>query len=707
MNRPERGTPATQGRRYVADEEGLVPRWADRRSWGEAARHREVDEALALLDALVEQAPVGLAYLDPQLRYTRVNDALLAMVGGRREQWYGCTPDDLHPAWAPQLTPSLRAVLATGEHQLNVAVHEDDRSWRMTCYPVRSSDGEVLGVGVLVVEVTETERATAQLARAAERLRLLVTAGGSLARTLDEERLLHLIGEFAVPRLADTCAVDMVEGDGLVRRVVLIGDGAAPDDSSAVDPGDARPGHAHGPPHRPPRPVAEVLATGLSQRLDPIPPGLLAQGERSRTALVLPLRGRGVVLGALTVAVGSSGRRYDDADVALVEELAARAAMAVDNARLYARQRDVAVALQHSLLPQRLPELPGIEVAARYVPASADTEVGGDWFDVVPLEGGRVGIVIGDVMGRGVRAAAVMGQLRAAVRAYAVMNLAPARLVGYLDRVVQALDQVQLVTCLYVELDPQTGDVRYANAGHHPPLLRRPDGATELLPGEPDAPLGVGSGSPAERSGRIPFGGTLVVYTDGLVEERGGDVDARVRLLCAALREVDERPERLVDGLLARMGRTRAHHDDVALLAVRLGGVGQQPAPDVLARLALPGDTAVVRAAREFAADTLQRWVLPELTETVTLLVSEVVTNALKHARSGAELRLHRTSTGVEVEVLDADDRLPTPRIVDTDAESGRGLYLVEALASSWGAEPVRQGKRVWFRVDAMDDAPV
>lgn len=671
-----------------------MARWADRLSWGEAARRREVDEALALLDALVEQAPVGLAYLDTELRYTRVNDALLAMLGGRREQWYGNAPDDVHLAWAAQVTPSLRAVLATGEQRQTLGVHADDRSWRVTCYPVRTTHGDALGVGVLVVETTEEERATAEVASAAARLKLLAKAGSSLARALDEERLLHLIGEFTVPALADACAVDLVEERGLVRRVALVGD-----DTGGGEPLPAA-GLVGEPPRRPPPFVAEVLRTGRSMQLTPIPPRLPG-GDRPGAALVLPLQGRGVVLGALTVARAGSGRRYDDADVALAEELATRAAVAIDNARLYARQRDVAVALQHSLLPQRLPELPGIEVAARYLPGSTDTEVGGDWFDVVPLDTGRAGIVIGDVMGRGVRAAAVMGQLRAAVRAYAVMNLPPARLVGFLDRVVQALDQVQLVTCLYLELDPQTGDLRYANAGHAPPLLRRPDGGTEVLPGEPDAPLGVGSGSPAERSARIPFGGTLLAYTDGLVEERGVDVDARVRGLCAALREVDEHPERLVDGVLTRMGRTRAHHDDVALLAVRLTGLGRQPAPDSLARLALPGDTAVVRSAREFAADTLQRWRLRELIETVTLLVSEVVTNALRHARSGAELRLHRTAGGVEVEVLDADDRLPIPRIVDSDAESGRGLHLVDALAASWGAEPMRQGKRVWFRVEA------
>src|SRR5512135_341371 len=146
---------------------GRVARWADRLSWGEAARRREIDEALALLDALVEQAPIGLAYLDTELRYTRVNDALLAMLGCRREQWYGNAPDDVHPAWAAQVTPSLRAVLATGEQRQTPGVHADDRSWRVTCYPVRSTDGEALGVGVLVVETTEEERATAEVARSA------------------------------------------------------------------------------------------------------------------------------------------------------------------------------------------------------------------------------------------------------------------------------------------------------------------------------------------------------------------------------------------------------------------------------------------------------------------------------------------------------------------------------------------------------------
>ncbi|MBO0830278.1 MAG: SpoIIE family protein phosphatase, partial [Streptosporangiales bacterium] len=523
--------------------------------------------------------------------------------------------------------------------------------------------------------------------------------GRQMSTTLDTDRIVELTADLLLPVLGDACAVDLVEDDAPLFRQVTRASATNGGDRSTTTATEITP----------PAPVSEVLRSGRLLRYPVVPAGLIddVDTERTGSALVVPMRARGQTVGAVSLARFGASRGYEPDDVAFAVEAAGRMGVALDNARLFERQRDAAMAMQHALLPQRLPTLPGVELAARYIAGSADTEVGGDWFDVIPLPDGSLAVVIGDVMGRGVRAAAVMGQLRAAVRAYALLDLAPSRLLWYLDRVVALLDDVQLVTCLYGVLDPDTGAFRYAKAGHHPPLMRRADRSVAVLDSPPAPPLGLldmVDSRPVEYATRVPAGATLLFYTDGLVEERQVDLGKRHEQLQRSLGEVDGHPERLVEQLLAAMGRTGEHTDDVAVLAVHRPAV---VAPDVdtgaEAQLTVTDAPESVSTARHFLAGVLTEWGLAALRDTAALLVSETVTNALLHAHSAADVRVRRTAHGVEVEVRDHDDRLPAPREPEPDDESGRGLRLVEQLSAAWGAEPSYAGKRVWFRLDLPD----
>ncbi len=287
--------------------------------------------------------------------------------------------------------------------------------------------------------------------------------------------------------------------------------------------------------------------------------------------------------------------------IALAEEIAARAAVAVDNARLYGREKAIAVALQRSLLPQDSPRLTAVDVAYRYLPGSVVTEVGGDWFDVIPLSCGRVALVIGDVMGRGVRAAAAMGQLRTAVRTLAVLDPMPDDALAHLDDVAQSLDQVQLATCVYGVNDPSTRCLSYASAGHPPPAVVLPTGAASYLPLPSGAPLGVGGAAFESAVVPLPDGARIALYTDGLVESREEDLDHGLQALHTALEGPDDDLEATCDGILRLLGRATAHHDDVALLLARVRGLP----PDRVAHWMVPSDLSAVARARSTASP---RW---------------------------------------------------------------------------------------------------
>jgi anti-sigma regulatory factor (Ser/Thr protein kinase) len=422
--------------------------------------------------------------------------------------------------------------------------------------------------------------------------------------------------------------------------------------------------------------------------------------------LVLPLRARGVVLGLLVMTRGHGRERFDRDDLVLGMELADRSGITLDNARLYARERERALMLQRSLLPQRVPEPPGVSVAYRYVPAGSGAEAGGDWFDVLPLNGGRIAFVVGDVMGHGLGAAATMGRLRTAVRTLAGMDMPPAELLRRVndlgDDLAQSEAEGWMATVVYAVYDPFTRRCAIAQAGHLPPVL------VEASPGQPGAcrarlldlppgvPLGVGGMRFETTELDVPDGAVLVLYTDGLVETRGQDLGTgleRLRLtLCRQLDSLED----ACDDLLAAMEPGR-EPDDVALLMARLGGL---PAGST-ATWNFPAEAGAVRLARRQVRDTLVEWGLSPLSDVTVLLVSELVTNALRYAHGPIGVRMVR-GTSLLVEVSDPLPDPPRERVAAADDEGGRGLQLVAAASRRWGTRHGPPGKTVWFELELV-----
>lgn len=364
-------------------------------------------------------------------------------------------------------------------------------------------------------------------------------------------------------------------------------------------------------------------------------------------------------------------------------------------------ERQTALTLQRSLLPQVLHRPDELDVAVRYHPGP-DELLGGDWYDIVPLGAGRTGIVIGDVRGRGVHAAAVMGQLRAAVRAYARLDLPPAEILELLDGLVAEMGGTGPVSCCYAVFDPVESAFTCASAGHPPPFLIGADGLVAPLPMVTTSPLGSHGAAFTELAFALPEGATLVLYTDGLTERPGSDpADGVQRLAGALARSVGTVEERCA-GVLAEMIPGGAH-DDVALMLVDrrppvpIAGVPRARTIE----LTLSEGQEPTRRARAFCHGALSMWRVPEpQQEDIILVVSELVTNAILHGEAAKQLRLRRTPLRVVVEVFDNGRRMPHPRLADLEAESGRGLHLVSRLADRWGARPVHGGKVVWCEFD-------
>jgi PAS domain S-box-containing protein len=370
--------------------------------------------------------------------------------------------------------------------------------------------------------------------------------------------------------------------------------------------------------------------------------------------------------------------------------------------RLYEQQRHVALTLQRSLMGSP-PKVPGMDTASRYLPGTGGAGVGGDWFDLIPLGAGRVGVLIGDVMGRGLEAATVMGQLRSAANALARTGMPPQQLMHALDAVARDLPG-QLITCCYLVIDATQGQVTASSAGHLPVLLVQPDATVGQLPIPVSVPLGVGGIPHQQTTLPVPHSSTLVLYTDGLVETRSSDLGTQINALESELRSIfaatsslDQAADRVLAALLPGSGEPA---DDVTLLLARTPA-----APLASAQTALRPEPRQVAAGRRFTRDTLAAWQHPELADTACLLVSEILTNAVHHARQAIGLRLHHTAREVIAEITDDNAQLPR-RILPAPAdESGRGLTLVEALAGTWGAQLSSTGKTVWFTL-AIHGAP-
>jgi GAF domain-containing protein/anti-sigma regulatory factor (Ser/Thr protein kinase) len=578
------------------------------------------------------------------------------------------------------------------------------------------------------------------------RATLLSRAGRLLGTSLDTGRTLAAIAELVVPSFADQCVVDLLEDTGALRRAVTVRlDRERARRVSVPGPADRRVSYP------PDHPCAVALRTGAPMLAEfdqsapsAPPPARTAHSLMTDAAMVIavPLLGPRGIKGVLAVGADGVNRKFSSADVELVEEVAARAGFALENAALYESMRSLALALQHSLLPAHLPTIDGVEVQVGYN-AGDESDVGGDLYDVMELSAGRVGIVIGDVQGRGAHAAAVMGQLRAALRAYAVLDEEPAQVLRHLDDLVRGLNEALLVTCVYAVFDPFTRECVLANAGHPPPLLAGAHGCHPMeVP--PDVPLGVGGVTFNDHTFTVAPGDTIFLYTDGVVEQRGRSVDEGVRDLCLALEEVldgngpggtDATPAALCRAALRSSNSIGPADDDRAVLAMRTG-VGPLP----LWRLSLPATPSSPSAARAAIRPVLEQWGLHAQVETVELLLSELVTNAVRHAAGPApaprfdpesveefdleslelalldnapvrgeqptgeerrqlEIVARRGGDSLWVEVYDQDVRMPRVRTATANDEGGRGLFLVDQLSRRWGARDTPTGKAVWFQI--------
>ncbi|MER6995686.1 SpoIIE family protein phosphatase [Streptomyces sp. NPDC000410] len=548
-----------------------------------------------------------------------------------------------------------------------------------------------------------------------ERLEFLNEVSGRIGSSLDLARTIHEVSAAVVPRFTDVAGTflreQVVAGEGfpdgppdattLWHRVAVEHVDAPGRWDDVVPVGESMPFPVDTPffrcmttgePVLVPR-ISEEMGTAIADRFEKRDVRPLING---RSMLVVPLKARNVVLGFMILLRHPERAVFNDMDRVTGAELAARAGLVLDNARMYTYQESVAETLQHSMLPQVAPRMPGCDTATRYLPGTFLGRVGGDWFDSIKLPGSRTALVVGDVMGHGLNSAAMMGQLRTAVQTMAALDLPPDQLLRNLDDLAQRLGEHYLATCLYAVYDPIAGELLMANAGHVPPVLvRAADGRSELLELPTGAPIGVG-GVPFEtvRVAVAP-GDRLVMCTDGLVEVRGEDIGVGLATLCESAAHPAASMDDACDTIIRALGARGGRKDDVALLMARLGGIAAQD----MARWQLPAEPGEVATARRLAREQLAAWALDEQADTLELLVSEVVTNAVRHTDSARiELRLVRTDA-LLCEVTDDGHTLPALRAAGPDDESGRGLSVVSALAREWGTSRSGAGKSVWFEL--------
>ncbi|MFJ6793529.1 SpoIIE family protein phosphatase [Streptomyces sp. NPDC091268] len=572
------------------------------------------------------------------------------------------------------------------------------------------SPGTVTGL-VLVGEPEVGKYAVA----ARRRLELLAEASARIGTTLDVGRTARELAEMAVPRLADFVTIDLPESvlrgeeadhpTAELHRTVVHG---IREDCPFYPVGRRITLRASTPHLRCLTSGEPVLEPDLRSAFgwiaqDPEHAELLL-AHTVHSLITVPLLARGVVLGIASFYRSRDPAPYGDDDRSLAQELAARAALCIDNARRYTREHTLALALQHSLLPRGLPEQGAVEVAHRYLPA--ESGVGGDWFDVIPLSGTRVALLVGDVVGHGLHAAATMGRLRTAARTFAELDLAPDELLTHLDHLMVRLDReeggddpavagsgIVGATCLYAVYDPTTQQCTMARAGHPPPAVVLPDGAVSFpeLPAGP--PLGLGGLPFASAEFHLPAHSQLVLYTDGLIDDRhdrGRDVDVALDDLRRALAHPDRAPEDTCRAVFDAMAPEHPG-DDIALLVARTNAVP----PDRMATWELPRDPARVHELRAAATDQLSRWGLGESAFAVELLLSELVTNAIRYGSAPIRVRLVHDRSLI-CEVYDASSTAPRMRHAAATDEGGRGLFLVAQLARAWGTRYTPEGKVIW-----------
>ena len=693
---------------------------------GRIGSDRRSESRAAFMDELMTKSPFGLAMIDENLRYVQVNDALAAINGipadahnGRPVRDVILTKDDA------AFERCMRETLRTGEPQHSMPVsgrtegHPDtDRSWTVSLFRLTSRDGQVLGLGAIVVDVTDRQSALREASAARQRLALVNEASTRVGTTLEMPQIARELASVAVPAFADLAVVkirDDLFGDtvpevsGLpihLRRL------AGLDAMNTVASDELYRSHKE---------VSRAPGTLLYESMrrreaillgvidDEAVAAMAPDEEQARlvrasglgSMIIAPFVARDRVLGVALFGRSVNRDPLNAEDLRSAKELATRTAMCLDNALAYSNERRIAVALQQSMLPEEdvIPQRSGLEIAHHYRPSSNAAQVGGDWFDVIALSGHRIALVVGDVMGHDIHAAATMGQLRTAMRTLARLDLEPVDLLARLDEAVQKGTTMQYATCVYAVCDTVTRECSIVSAGHPPPLLRHADGTTEVLTVSPGVPLGVGTGEPdfVATDLVLPEDSTLVLYTDGLVEHRGEDIDTGIENLRALLAADADSVSDLCDRVATRLGHSVAE-DDLAVLMARMPSGSDHG----FAEQSLVPRPESVSQARSFVRRTLAAWALPDLVDATMLLVSELVTNAIRYAQGDIALRLAKGGALV-CEVADGDVHVPRRRHPGPDEEGGRGLTVVSEYSQAWGTRPTSTGKVVWFELALPD----
>ncbi len=566
------------------------------------------------------------------------------------------------------------------------------------------------GSVVTLRDTTELRALYGRAETARERLKLLYDAGGRIGTTLDVTRTAAELADVAVPRFADIVTVELLDP-------VLRGE-----EPPGTDTGIRRTAAAGMPGDGPFYPVGRLvrftpshpIAAGVTSGRAVLVPDLSASDEwraqdpeRARrildrgvhSLLVAPLRARGVVLGSVAFWRADASPPFEEEDVSVARELAAQAAVCIDNARRYTREHAMAATLQRSLLPRELPVQTALQAAYRYLPAHAG--VGGDWFDVIPLSGTRVALVVGDVVGHGLHAAATMGRLRTAVLNFSALDMPPDELLARLDELVARIDAEETAgaqtpgivgaTCQYAVYDPVSGQVVAATAGHPGLAVVQPDGTAGFPEMPIGPPLGLGSRLPFESAElTVPEGSRLVLYTDGLIETRDRDLDAGLAALRDALAGPDRSPDATCAAVMETMLPTRPR-DDVALLVARTRRLD----PTRVAEWDVPRDPAAVAPVRNACVRQLEDWGLGQIAFTAELVLSELITNAVRYGSEPIRVRLLRDRTLI-CEVSDGSSTSPRLRRAQATDEGGRGLFLVAQLVERWGTRYTPTGKVIW-----------
>ena len=706
-----------------------------------------------IADLAFEQCPFALGVYDPELRFLWINASSGRVIAHSEEQVLDKKYREVLPEFDRSLFPErddkpytdqLADVASTGKAARLITVFRPRGSdyanaWATSIWPVRDAEGRVRAVANWGFDMSAEYWAR-------QRLLILNEASAGIGRTLDVLGTARELATTSVPSFIDLVTVDLF--DEVLR-------GEEPPSASEFTPGetivltraarhsakedtDRAPGPTTPVSHTPASVAARCMATGRSTvqlatepgeggewafgpglAADPAhwPPGnplmdtsIAADGLTGR--ITVPLRARGALLGVVAFSRSERPEAFTADDLILAEELTAKAAVAIDNARRYSRERTTALTLQRSLLLQQLPSQEAVEVASRYLPAGTDAEVGGDWFDVIPLSGARVALVVGDVVGHGLHAAASMGRLRTAVRTLADVDLPPDELLTHLDDLVIHLTSDLRpaghfqptgefgATCLYTVYDPVSRRLTLASAGHPLPLIISPDGTRTPVDAQPGPPLGIG-GLPFEATElELPEGSLLTLYTDGLVESRERDVDQRIAELLRVLNYSATSLESLCDTVLDAMLPER-RTDDAALLLARTHALDPQHVAD----WDVEPDPAQVPRARKFALDQLDAWGLEEASFVTELVVSELVTNAIRYGEPPIRMRLIR-DTSLICEVSDASNTAPHLRRAHAFDEGGRGLLLVAQLTQGWGTRHTNDGKTIWCAQTLTEPEP-